>query len=55
MKENKSFLEIAKEKGRIKDIKEAFEEYPVEEEWHKGKSENILTLKEQKQESTIIL
>ena len=53
MKENKSFLEIAKEKGRIKDIKEAFEEYPVEEEWHKGKIENILTLKEQKQEYSI--
>lgn len=25
------FLKFAKEKGKIKDVKEAFEEYPVEE------------------------
>ena len=32
MSEDKSFLDIAKENGRIRDIKEAFEEYPVKEE-----------------------
>lgn len=41
MKKNKKLLDFAKEKGRIKDVKEAFKEYPVEEEWHKGKVENI--------------
>lgn len=35
------FLKFAKEKGKIKDIKEAFEKYPVEEEYHKGKVENL--------------
>ena len=33
------FLKFAYEKGRIKDITEAFKEYPPEEEWHKGKIE----------------
>ncbi len=41
---NNKFLEIAKEHGKIKDISEAFKEYPVEEEWHKGKVENILSV-----------
>ena len=36
------FLKFAKEKGKIKDIVEAFNEFPVEEEWHKGKIENLL-------------
>lgn len=36
------FLKFAKEKGKIKDVKEAFEEYPVEEELHKGKIESFL-------------
>ena len=35
MTDNKSFLDIANENGRIRDIKEAFQEYPVKEEWHK--------------------
>ena len=43
MKENLSdFLKIAYEYGKVKDLTEAFEEYPVEEEWHKGKVENVL-------------
>lgn len=37
----KDFLELAKRTGRIKDVKEAFIEYPVEQEWHKGKIQNI--------------
>ncbi len=43
MKEDLSdFLKIAYKYGRVKDLEEAFEEYPVEEEWHKGKIENVL-------------
>lgn len=43
MKEEISdFLKFAKEKGKIRDVSEAFVEYPVEEEWHQGKIENIL-------------
>lgn len=43
MKEDLSeFLKIAYQYGRVKDLKEAFEEYPVEEEWHKGKVKNVL-------------
>lgn len=43
MKEELSgFLKIAYKYNRVKDLKEAFEEYPVEEEWHKGKIENVL-------------
>ena len=40
------FLEFAKMNNRIKEIKEAFKEFPVEEEWHKGKIENILAVTE---------
>ena len=43
MKEGLSdFLKIAYKHNRVKELKEAFEEFPVEEEWHKGKTENIL-------------
>lgn len=46
MKEELSdFLKIAYKYGKVKDINEAFEEYPVEEEWHKGKIENVLNEK----------
>lgn len=34
MEEN--FIEQAKKQGLVKDVKEAFKEYPTEEEWHKG-------------------
>lgn len=43
-KKVKDFLEVAKKSGRIRDVKEAFIEYPVENEWHKGKIANILEL-----------
>jgi len=33
------FLKTAYKYNKVKDLKEAFEEYPVEEEWHKGKIE----------------
>ena len=36
------FLKLAYEKGKVKEVKDAFYEYPVEEEWHQGKIENIL-------------
>lgn len=43
MKEELSdFLKAAYKYNRVKDLREAFEEYPVEEEWHKGKAENVL-------------
>ncbi len=41
-KELSDFLKTVYEHGKVKDLKEAFEEYPVEEEWHKGKIENVL-------------
>lgn len=43
------FLKSAKEKGKIKDVEEAFEKFPVEEEWHKGKIENLLYLNEEEE------
>ena len=39
---DKSFLEIAKQKNRIRELDEVFKEFPPEEEWHKGKIENVL-------------
>lgn len=41
-KELSDFLKIAYEHGKVKELKEAFKEYPVEEEWHKGKLENVI-------------
>lgn len=43
MKEEMSdFLKIAYKYNRVKDLKEAFEEYPVQDEWPEGKIENVL-------------
>lgn len=42
-----NFIKKAYEKGRVKDVSEAFEKYPVQEEWHQGKLE--LLLKEPKE------
>lgn len=43
MKEELSdFLKIAYQHNRVRDLSEAFEEFPVEEEWHKGKVKNVL-------------
>lgn len=36
------FMEFAYKCNKVRDIKEAFDEYPVEEEWHEGKIENVL-------------
>lgn len=44
------FIKLAYKHNRIKDLNEAFEKYPVEEEWHKGKIENILKENEEKYE-----
>ncbi len=43
------FLKFEKEKGKIKDLEEAFNEFPVEEEWHKGKIENLLYVNEEEE------
>ncbi|MBO5413094.1 MAG: type II toxin-antitoxin system PemK/MazF family toxin [Clostridia bacterium] len=42
------FMKLAYKYGRVKDLHEAFEEFPVEEEWHKGKVENLLEEIEEK-------
>ena len=42
MGELSEFLKTAYKYGKVKDLEEAFEEFPVEEEWHEGKIENIL-------------
>ena len=49
--EQRKFIKLLYESGEIKDVSEAFEKYPVEEEWHKGKIENVL--KEPKEFYTI--
>ena len=41
-KELSDFLKIAYQNSKVKELNEAFKEFPVEEEWHKGKIENIL-------------
>lgn len=35
-------MKFAYKCNKVRDIKEAFNEYPVEEEWHKGKIKNII-------------
>lgn len=42
VKEVSDFFKIAYKYNKVRDIKEAFEEFPIEEEWHKGKIENVL-------------
>ncbi|MCI9087198.1 MAG: hypothetical protein HFJ32_01355 [Clostridia bacterium] len=43
MQENLSeFLKLAYRHNKVRSLQEAFEEFPVEEEWHKGKTENVL-------------
>lgn len=43
MKEEMSdFLKFIYENNFAKDVSEAFKEYPIEEEWHKGKLENVV-------------
>ena len=35
-------LKKAYKQGKIKDLSDAFEEFPSEEEWHQGKIENVI-------------
>ena len=49
------FLKFAKEKGKIKDLEEAFNEFPVEEEWHKGKIENLSCVNEEEEILALII
>ena len=37
-----NFIKFAYKCNKVRDIREAFEENPVEEEWHKGRIENVL-------------
>ena len=46
MKKDKSeFLKYAYKSGKIKNLEEAFNDFPVEDEWHKGKIENVINEK----------
>ena len=36
------FLKLAYKYNKVKNLEEAFKEFPVTKEWHKGKIENIL-------------
>lgn len=38
---DQEFIKIAYEKGKVQDVSQAFIDYPPEEEWHKGKIENV--------------
>ena len=42
---DEEFIKLAYLKGRVEPLTKAFEDYPPEEEWHKGKVENILNKK----------
>lgn len=44
MQNNKisEFIKLAYSRGKVHDIEEAFKEYPVENEWHQGKIENVI-------------
>ncbi|MGN1327486.1 MAG: type II toxin-antitoxin system PemK/MazF family toxin [Clostridia bacterium] len=50
-KELSDFIKFAYSKGKVKNVEEAFKEYLPENEWHKGKIENIL--REEKEEYNI--
>ena len=39
---DEEFIKLAYSKGRVEPLSKAFEDYPQENEWHKGKIENIL-------------
>ena len=39
---NKQLLDKLQKSGRIKDVSEAFKEFPVEEEWHKGNIDSFV-------------
>lgn len=46
---NEEFVKKIKQIGKIKDIREAFIEYPTEEEEHKGKIESYLSVAEDRE------
>ena len=41
-KELSDFIKLAYKYNKVKDLNEAFSEFPVSDEWHKGKVENLL-------------
>lgn len=41
------FMKTAYKYGKVKDLQEAFQDFPVEEEWHKGRIENIIKEEEE--------
>lgn len=47
MKEKSKFLKFAYEKNKVKALEKAFEEYPVSEEEHNGKKENLYLVAEE--------
>ena len=51
--DNKEFVEFIKKYGDIRPVQEAFKEYPVEEEEHKGKLESYLHVAEETEEYNI--
>lgn len=46
-KELSDFKKTAYKYGRVKDLKDAFKEHSVDEEWHKGNAENWLKEQEE--------
>lgn len=49
------FLKFAYQCGKVEEIQKAFEEFPVEEEIHQGKIENLLTVAEESDSIQIVL
>lgn len=47
---NEKFVKLIKKSGKIKPVQEAFIDYPVEEEEHKGKLESYLTVIEEQEQ-----
>lgn len=46
------FIKIAYEHNKVKELKDAFEEFPVEQEWHKGRIENVVCEERSNYDST---
>ena len=42
------FIKLAYKRNKVRDLEEAFIEYPIAEEWHKGKIKNVLKEEEHK-------
>lgn len=39
---NEEFIKLAYKKGRVREVEQAFVDFPPELEWHKGKIEYVL-------------